>query len=222
MGERLRFLQSVPYFAGLPQEEVQSIEPFLFEKHFSRNEIVLWEGEPGEAFYIIVSGRVKIYKTSPEGKEQTLRIMGEGESFNEVPLFDGGPNPASVVALEPTVLYGIRRSDIGVILKNCPALATNIIKVLAARLRYLVSLVEDLSFRSVMARVARVLLDNAQEGGQKRPRLTQQEMAAMVGTAREVISRALKALEDRGAIRRERYRIFITDAVALRRIRESS
>lgn len=218
MKGKLEFLQSIPYFAGLEAAEVEAIEPLVFEKSFSRNQVILLEGEPGDSFYIIASGRVKVFKTSPEGKEQIIRIMGKGESFNEVPLFDGGPNPVSVAALEPTLLYGIRRSDMALVLQQHPLIAANVIKVLAGRLRHLVSLVEDLSFRHVTSRLAKVLLDYAREEGSRKPRLTQQEMAAMVGTAREIISRALRTLEEKGIIRRERHRIIITDVKALREI----
>ncbi len=165
---------------------------------------------------------VKVFKTSAEGKEQILNIVRPGESFNEVPILDGSPNPTGAQAIGPVVLYGIRRGDLKVILQDYPQVALNIIKVMAERVRHLVSLVEDLSFRRVVGRVAKILLEQAGDGSGTRPRLTQQEMAAMAGTAREVVGRSLKSLKERGAIRLEHHRIVITDKEALKDMVEVS
>jgi CRP/FNR family transcriptional regulator len=116
----------------------------------------------------------------------------------------------------PVVFYGISRGDLEVILRDHPQVALNVTKVLAEQARHLGSLVEDLSFRHVIGRVARILLEQAGNGTGPRPRLTQQEMAAMAGTVREVVGRSLKALEEEGAIRLERHRIVITDREALK------
>jgi len=121
----------------------------------------------------------------------------------------------------PVLLYGIRRSKLEPILLERPQVALNVIRVLAAQVRNLVSLVEDLSFRHVIGRVAKILLDHAGDGTMPLPRLTQQEMAGMAGTAREVVGRSLKALEEEGAIRLDRHRIVITDKEALREIMEA-
>ncbi len=209
-------LKSIPYFSGLNPAELDSIKQLIFEKTAERGEVILLEGEPAEALFFIVSGVVKVFKTSAEGKEQILNIVRPGQSFNDVPAFDDGPNPASTQAMGPVVLYGLRKSELKVIIQNHPQVALNIIKVLAEQVRQLVSLVEDLSFRHVISRVARILLENAGDGTGPRPRLTQQEMAAMAGTAREVVGRSLKALEEEGTIRLERHRIVITNMEALK------
>ncbi len=210
------FLKSIPYFSGLSLAELDSIRKFIFERTAERGGMILSEGEPSEVLYFVASGVVKVFKTSAEGKEQILNIVRPGESFNDVPIFDGGPNPASAQAMGPVVLYGISRSDLEVILRDHPQVALNVTKVLAEQARHLGSLVEDLSFRHVIGRVARILLENAGDGTGPRPRLTQQEMAAMAGTVREVVGRSLKALEEEGAIRLERHRIVITDREALK------
>ncbi|MBA7467882.1 CRP-like cAMP-activated global transcriptional regulator [subsurface metagenome] len=216
MAVTVEFLQSVPYFSRLSVAEFDSIMEFIFEKTLQRGELVLIEEEPAEVLYFVASGAVKVFKTSAEGKEQILNIVRPGESFNDVSIFDGGPNPASVQAMGPVVLYGIRRSDLEIILRDHPQVALNVTKVLAGQARHLGSLVEDLSFRHVIGRVAKILLEHAGDGTGARPRLTQQDMAAMAGTVREVVGRSLKALEDDGAIRLERHRIVITDKEALK------
>jgi len=217
MSVDIEFLKSSPYFSGLDIAELEAIRQLVFERTAQRDEFILDEGEPGEVLYFVVSGAVKEFKTSAEGKEQILRIIRPGESFNDVPVFDGGPNVASATAMGPVVLYGISKTDIGIILHDHPQVAANAVKVLAERVRHFASLVEDLSFRNVLSRVAKLLLEYAENGtGSERPRLTQQDMAAMIGTAREMVGRSLKALEEKGAIRMDRHRIVLTDKEALR------
>ncbi|MBI4284202.1 MAG: Crp/Fnr family transcriptional regulator [Chloroflexi bacterium] len=218
MAVQVEFLKSVAYFSGLSPAELDSIKQVIFEKTVERGEIILLEGEPAEALFFVVSGAVKVFKTSAEGKEQILNVVRPGESFNDAPIFDDAPNPASAQAMAPLILYGIKKSELRIILRGHPPIALNVIKVLAERVRQLVSLVEDLSFRHVIGRVARILLEHAGDGAGARPRLTQQEMAAMAGTAREVVGRSLKALEEEGAIRLERHRIIITNQEALKAI----
>ena len=216
MAVPVELLQSVPYFHELSIAEFDSIKEFIFEKTLQRGELVLIEEEPTEVLYFVASGAVKVFKTSAEGKEQILNIVRPGESINDVSIFDGGPNLTSAQAMGPVVLYGIRRGELEVILRDHPQVALNVNKVLAGKVRILASLVEDLSFRPVIGRVAKILLENAGDGTGPRPRLTQQDMAAMAGTVREVVGRSLKALEDEGVIRLERHRIVITDKEALK------
>ena len=218
----VELLKSIPYFSGLSPAELDSIKRLMFEKTAERGEVILLEGESAEVLFFVVSGVVKIFKTSAEGKEQILSIVRPGESLNEVSIFDGGPNPTSAQAMGPVVLYGLIKDELKTILQDHPQVALNIIKVLADRVRQLVALVEDLSFRHVIGRVARILLEHAGDGTGPRPRLTQHEMAAMAGTAREVVGRSLKALEEEGAIRLERHRIVITDKEALEETVEAS
>jgi CRP-like cAMP-binding protein len=222
MTVQLDFLNSILYFSNLELADLESIRKLVFEKTADRAEMVLLEGEPAANLYFVASGVVKMFKTSAEGKEQILSIVRPGESFNDVPIFDGGPNLASARAMGPVLLYGIKRNDMEAILRNHPQIALNVIKVLASRVRHLVSLVEDLSFKHVIGRVAKILLE--QIGGEmgRGPRLTQQEMAAMAGTAREVVGRSLKALEEEGVIKFDRHRIIITDKEALQKIMEVS
>jgi CRP-like cAMP-binding protein len=216
----VELLKAIPYFAGLEEADLEAVKQYMFEQSVERNDMILIEGDPAEAVYFVVSGAVKVFKTSIEGKEQILCLVRAGESFNDVPVLDGGPNIASAVAMTPTVLYGMTKTDIESLLREDPSVAMNMIKVLSKKVRHFVDLVEDLSFRDVTSRVAKLLLGYAadhggDEEGTPRPRLTQQEMAAMVGTAREVVGRSLKTLEEEGAIRMDRHRIVVVNKKAL-------
>ncbi len=148
-----------------------------------------------------------------EGKEQVLRLITPGHTFNDVPALDGGPNPASAAAMEPSVVYMMRRIDLKKLILERPAVAEAVTRTLAGALRHMVALVEDLSFRHVTSRVAKILLDQEREAqkGQVVHRLTQQEMAALVGSAREVVGRSLKELEASGAIDLRQGRVTVLD-----------
>jgi len=221
MAVEVEHLKSIPYFSGLGSGELEAIRQLVFEKWADRGELILMEDEPTQTVYFVVTGVIKAFKTSAEGKEQILCILRPGDSFNDVSVFDGGPNPVSAIAMSRVRLYGISKTDMETLLREHPGIAINIIKVLAGKVRHFVSLVEDLSFRHVTGRVAKLLLEYATNGSEEgkgkspRPRLTQQDMAAMVGTAREVVGRSLKALEEEGAIRMDRHRIAIVNREVL-------
>jgi CRP/FNR family transcriptional regulator len=214
----IEFLRSIPYFSGLGPEIVEETRKRIFDRKFRAGEIILMEGEPAEALFFIASGAVKVFKTSAEGKEQILSIVRPGESFNDISVFDEGMNPASAQAMGEVFLHGIAREGVHDLLKKHPEVAVNVVRVMAQRVRELVSLVEDLSFRHVISRVAKILLEYASDRSDPRPRLTQQEIAAMAGTAREVVGRSLKSLEESGVIRLESHRVVISNKDALRQM----
>ena len=216
MAVQTEFLKSIPYFSGLSLAELDSIKQLTFEKAAKRGELIVLEGELTQTLFFVASGVVKVFKTSVEGKEQILNLVRPGEAFNDIPIFDTGPNPANAQAMGPVVLYGIKKSDLEIIMREHPKVALNIIRVLADRVRQLLSLVEDLSFRHVIGRVAKILLEHAGNGADPGQRLTQHEMAAMAGTVREVVARSLRALEDEGLISLQHHRIVITDKEALK------
>lgn len=222
MAVEASFLGDSPYFSSLNGDELNLIHKLVFERECERGDLIALEGEPAKALYLVFFGAVKIFKTSLDGKEQILSIARPGESFNDVPVFDGATNPFSAQAMGPVVIYGIEKRDFDKILRDYPQVTLNVINILAKRIRHLTSLVEDLSFRPVIRRVAKILLEYAGDGAGFGQRLTQQEMAALAGTAREVVARSLKALESEGALRMERHRIVITDREALEDIAEVS
>jgi CRP-like cAMP-binding protein len=211
-------LRHIPLFAQLGQEELAHVAAVTVERHYDRGDLILLEGDLGGALHYVRSGLVKVYKTSSAGKDQVLRLITAGNTFNDVPTLDGGPNPASVAALEPSTIYVISRAELRKLILTRPEVAEAVVKTLANALRHLVSLVEDLSLRHVTARVAKILLDQEASArqGQYVYRMTQQEMAALAGTAREVVGRALKELEAAGAIEMRQGRAVVMDPERLR------
>lgn len=217
-------IQHVPYFAELDPVLLRNLAGQVRQRTYRAGDVILLEGEPCEGLYVLLSGRVKVFKTSGEGREQVLRLLGPGRTFNDVPVFDGGSNPASVAALEASTVGQFPKAQILALVETHPKVARAVIRLLAARLRALTLMIEDLSLRSVVARVAKLLLDctRGQEtviegapGGCAR--LTQQQIAAMTGSVREVVQRALKALERDGAVKLERARVLVLDPKALER-----
>ena len=214
MSTSIEYIRMMPHFAGLSSSEYESIRQHFYEKKVSRGEMLLFEGDSADTLYFVIEGVVKVFKTSAEGKEQILRIIRPGESFNDVPVFTGESNLVSAEAMSNAIICAIKKSDMENIIREYPKVAANVIRILSERVIQLVSLVEDLSFRNVTGRVAKVLLKYAGNGDDN-PRLTQQEMAAMIGTAREMVGRALKTLEEEGTIRMERNRVVIVNQKTL-------
>ena len=215
MSTRIEYIQMMPHFAGLSSAEYDSIKQYFYEKKVSRSEILLFEGDSADTLFFVIEGVVKVFKTSAEGKEQIFQIIPPSESFNDVPVFTGESNLASAEAMSNVIICAIKKSDMEKIIRENPQVATNVIRILSERVTQLVSLVEDLSFRNVTGRVAKVLLEYAGNGADEKPRLTQQEMAAMIGTAREMVGRSLKILEEEGSIRMEHNRVVITNQETL-------
>jgi CRP/FNR family transcriptional regulator len=214
-------LERVIYFAALTPEQRRRVTADATHRTYAAGEVIFIEGEPCAGLFIVIEGLVRIFKSSDDGKEQVLRYMSPGETFNEVPVFDGGANPASADASERTEVLHFERERILAFIDEYPALARVVVSVLGMRLRHLVTLVEDLSFRQVTGRVVRIIIQSVAPhegvgaGAAGRTRITQQEMAEMAGTSREVVARALRALEDSGAIEVHRGDIRIRDGEKL-------
>lgn len=211
-------LQQIPLFAKLGSEDLAQVAAMALERRYERGDIILLEGTVGGALHYVLSGLVKIFKTSPGGREQVLRLIATGYTFNDVPALDGGPNPAGAAAMEPTTVYVIRREDLRKLFMTRPEVAEAVVQNLASSLRHLVMLVENLSLHHVTARVAKILLDQEEASQQAHHpyHLTQQEMAALAGTAREVVGRSLKELEMAGAIEMRLGRVVVLNRERLR------
>ncbi len=192
---RRSLLDVVPYFTGLSAQARADVEGRLQRMSLEKGEAALREGEANDRLFFVGRGRLKLLRTSETGREHILRLLRPGDSFNEVAVFDGGPAPATALALEPATLYILRRKDMMELLGRYPSIAEQATRYLAGQLRELVVMVEDLSFKHVSARLAKLLLAHAQSPttsgpGGLREQLTQQDMAAMIGTAREVVARS--------------------------------
>ncbi len=205
-------IQHVPLFSSLAREDLEQVAAQTIERQYERDDLILLEGEVGGGLHYVQTGLAKVFKTSLKGKEQVLRLIAPGYTFNDVPAIDGGPNPASAAAMETSTIYIISHQELLKLMRTRPEVANAVIKTFAHALRHMVALVEDLSLRQVTGRVARLLLDQhalqLQGKGHSRM-LTQQEMAAMVGTAREVVGRSLKELETAGAITMQHGRVIV-------------
>jgi CRP/FNR family transcriptional regulator, dissimilatory nitrate respiration regulator len=188
------WVAKIPLFEGLPDEHHRDLASIALVKSFSRGQTIFSEGEPGTGFYVVLSGRVKIYKLSADGKEQILHIFGEGEPFGEAPVFEGRRFPAHAVALdEARCLFFPRPSFIDLISRN-PSLSLNMLAVLSRRLRRFTVLVDDLSLKEVPGRLAAHLLYlSNQSAGANDLELDvpKGQLAGMLGTIPETLSRIL-------------------------------
>jgi CRP-like cAMP-binding protein len=212
-------ISKLRYFAGVDPDYLGSITQLFNQKVYMKGQTIVAEGDQAENLHFVGSGVVKVFKTSPEGKEQIVKIVRPGESFNDVAVFSAGACPYSAQALgTTTVIYWIHKSNLMPLIEKNGKIAKNAIEVLAEQERILLTLVEDLSFKNVVGRVAKILLQNLEPGPEGFQKLTQYEMAAMAGTAREVVGRSLKNLEDLGAIRLEKHKIVIADKNRLTRL----
>jgi len=182
---------------------------------YAPGEAIIIEGDPCQAAYFIAEGQVRVYRLSPGGREQVLARLGPGQTFNTVPPFQPqGVNHANVQAATETTLYAIVSDDFRRLVGECPELALAILQDFAARLDHLTNLVEDLSLRTVRGRLARFLLEYA-EAGQVARRWTQDEIAAHLGTVRDMVGRTLRAFADAGLVRMDRQRIVLLDREGL-------
>ena len=215
-------LREVAWFRDLPADGMAEIARAVRERRFAIGETLLVEGEPSDGLYVVLRGRVKVFKLSADGREQVLRILGAGRTFNDVAAIDGGPNPAHVAGMAEGAVGLVPRAVLQRLMTRYPAVATAALGVLAARLRAMTVLVEDLALRGVLPRVARLLLQCSRggggmvEGGEElcHP-ITQQQIAEMTGSVREVVQRALKTLEREGAVELARARVSVRNADVL-------
>lgn len=205
-------LAQVDYFAGLDAPVFEAICRASVRRAYIADEVVFIEGEPCASLHVVESGWLKSVRSSPAGREQVLRVVGPGEMFNEVGVLTGSVNPATVIALEPAVVWVIARAALLELMDQHCQLSHIIIANLAQRVQHLLDLVEDLSLRSVEERLARLLLQDATAGVlPRRPWTTQAELASRLGTVSDVLQRTLRGLADAGVIRVERRAIHILD-----------
>jgi len=208
---KLAALRACRYFSSLSEEILVPLKDATHLFRYDAGETVFWEGEPSEGLCIIHKGSVKLYKISPQGRELIVNTFEEGDSFNEVPVFDNKGNPVSVAALEESEIWIVGANAIREAMHQHPEVAQAFILNLSQNLRMLVGMVEELSFYQVTTRLARLInsLPEEQLKGNASQRLTQDDLAARVGTVREVVARSLRKLERSGALEVSRQKIHV-------------
>ena len=218
---RTAILRKTALFADLDENELTYIVDRIVSRKFRAGEMVFSEGDPCPGLWVIESGKVKIFKSAASGREQVLTFEGPGGSVAELPVFDGGNYPASAVAVVDSALLFVRKEDFRLLCLNCPEVALKVLRVVGRRLRGLVAIIEELSFSTVRHRLASLLLRLVRYG-ERTPRgvevvlpASQQELAAQIGTVRELVSRGLSRLQAEGIIAIDGRKIMIRDLKAL-------
>lgn len=219
MDKKIAILANSLLFNGLPAQQLREMAAICIAKRYRRGESIFFEGDPGIGFYMVASGKVKIFKTSLEGKEQILHIFGPGEPFGEVPVFHGNPFPANAETLsEAELLFFPRTEFVGLVSAN-PSLALNMLAMLALRLRRFTTQIENLSLKEVPGRLASYLLYLTEE--QERSDrvvldIPKGQLASLLGTSSETLSRIFAKMTEEGLIRVEGKTIDLLDIERLK------
>jgi len=215
---KLELINASFLFGGLPAELLEAVARIAVEKKFEKGVSVFHEGEPGNGFYMVAEGKVKIFKMSWAGKEQILHIFGPGEPFGEVPVFHGSPFPANAETLVKSVLLFFPRVKFIALVEENPSLALHMLAILSLRLRRFVDQIENLSLKEVPARIAGYLLYLLEEqGGEDSVELeiSKGQLASLLGTIPETLSRIFARMSDEGLIAVDGKKIRILDRAAL-------
>lgn len=212
------YLKQVHIFNSLSEEEIFTLAAVVRKRTFRQGEVIFHRDDPGQVLYVIKEGKVKISLISPDGQEIALVVFGKGEYFGELALLDGRPRSADAIALQRVECLALQRSDFHNAIMKYPKIAIQVMEVLCERLRRTDQQVEDLIFLDVYGRVAKKLLELADSHGVKvvqgiqiDMRLTQQELASMVGASRESINKVLGYFTDKGYISVDKHRITISN-----------
>jgi CRP/FNR family transcriptional regulator, cyclic AMP receptor protein len=217
-------VRQAPLFAALDDEAAQALLATMTRVEVPRGETVFHEGDPGDRLYVIVEGKIKLGRASGDGRENLLAVLGPGEMFGELSLFDPGPRNAAGTAVADSVLIGMGSDDLDAWLRGRPEVARHLLRALARRLRRTNEALADLVFSDVPGRVAKALLDLSERFG--RPTddglrvahdLTQEELAQLVGASRETVNKALADFASRGWLRLEARAVVLLDIDRLRK-----
>ena len=211
------FLHTVPLFSSLDAEELQRFSELTREKFYPKGSVILFEDDPGDSLHIVRQGRVKVVLVGEDGREVILAVLGIGEHFGELSLIDDQPRSAHVIAMEDSTLLVLRRDDFRRRVDANPAVAWAMLVELSRRLRRADGKIGGLVLLDVPGRIARLLLDFADEGNGttiEKP-LTHQTIANMIGASRETVSRSMADFQENGWISVERRTISVTNRGAL-------
>ncbi len=218
------YFKQVSLFADLADEDIRALMAVARRRIYRNGEVIFHREDPGQVLYVVKEGKVKICITSPEGQEITLAVFGKGECFGELTILDGLPRSADAVALEKAECYTLQRSDFHrAIIKN-PKIAIQVLESMSKRLRATDQMVEDLIFLDVYGRVAKKLLELSDTHGTKVAdgiridvRLTQQELASMVGASRESVNKVMGYFTDKNFISTDKHKITLHRITDLKR-----
>lgn len=211
-------IAQTPLFGGLPEEQLRAIQDIALPRRFGKGEGIFAEGQPGNGFYVTMSGRIKIFKVSAEGKEQILHIFGPGEPFGEVPVFSGKPFPASAEAIAPSELLFFPKEAFIALVSDTPSLALNMLAVLSMRLRQFTVQIENLSLKEVPGRLASYLIYLSEEQNAADTvalAISKGQLASLLGTIPETLSRMMGKMAGMGLIEVKGRDIRLLDREAL-------
>jgi len=228
-GDVEKTLRKTPLFANLTEGEMRALAARVSRKQFPKGALLFGEGDPCAGLFLVASGKVRIFKISAAGREQVLAVEGPGSSFAELPVFDGGNYPAAAAAQEDAEVLFISRQDFQNFCREHPEVALKVLAVVGSRLRRLVGIIEQLSFTTVRQRLISLILRLAQtqgtpskQGVQVELPVTHQDLAAELGTVRELVSRNLSRLQAEGFLEVEGRRIIVKDLAGLKREKNST
>jgi len=207
--ERIKVLKGNEYFDELSENILKDVSEHMHLREYQRGDVLFWEGDPCDGLHIIEQGSAKIFKLSPQGRQYIVRILQEGDTFAEVPTFDKGTNPVNVEALETCRVWVINNQKLHELVMAYPVFAQKVLGNFGKMLRGMVRMVSEMAFYQVTHRLARLIAEMPQE--KSAPHWTQEQIAARLGTVREVVARSIKELERSGAIKVEDRRIQIAD-----------
>jgi len=217
-------LSETPLFEALSEQDAAALRAGIIDVHLDRGERLFSEGDAGDKLYIILTGKIKLTRAAPDGRENLLSVHGPGEMFGELSLFDPIPRTSSATAVTSARLAGIAHDDLRTWLSTRPEVAMHLLQALAQRLRRINDVKADLVFTDVPGRVAKALLDLAERFGVPTPDgiqvnhdLTQEELAQLVGASRETVNKALADFAGRGWIQLAAKSVLVTDADRLRK-----
>ncbi len=223
MDKSLDIISTIPLFNGLPEDQIVAIKKIAVKKQINKGEIIVSEGDEGEGFFVIVEGRVKVFKVSTEGKEQILHIFGSGQPFGEVPVFTGQRFPANAQAIDKTrVLFFPRASIVNLISAN-PSLALNMLAIMSIKLRQFAVQIENLSLKEMPARLASYLISLAGEQNKDEVvtlQISKGQLASILGTIPETLSRVFAKLSGQNLINVDGKKITLLDRRGLEDLAE--
>jgi CRP-like cAMP-binding protein len=215
--EKLRALHINPYFDHMDEASLLKVAEYVSLRAYERLETLFFEADPCAGLHIVHSGCIKLYRLSPQGRQYIVRLCQEQDTFDEVAVFDDRGNPVNAEAIEPSRIWVVEAACVRQLVATQPDFAQKVINNLCGNLRMLVSAVSEMAFYQVTHRLARLIsqLPGDEQDGTSATRITQEQLAARLGTVREVVARSLRELERSGAIRTVNRRILVADVTLL-------